>query len=32
MTERTRRLVLWLALGVLLAAFVGIDLVYTHGH
>jgi hypothetical protein len=31
-TDHTRRLVLWLALGALLAAFVGIDLVYTRGH
>jgi len=28
MTERTRRLVLWLALGALLAAFAAIDWVY----
>jgi hypothetical protein len=31
MTERTRRVVLWVLVGVILVAFVGIDLLYLMG-
>jgi len=31
MTERTRRLLLWVVIGIVLIAFVGIDLLYMLG-
>jgi hypothetical protein len=32
MTERTRRIVLWVIIGAILIAFIGIDLLYMLGH